>query len=132
MTELHILGLYGLLIIVVINLQVLAAIPQLGLGYLLSNRTEGHQADGLARRLDAAQMNCVVGMALFAPAVLILSQMEISTGATLMAAWIVLLARLVYVIVYALGIPGLRTASWAVALVATIYLYIVPFLGPAA
>ena len=124
-TELGILGLYGLLIVVVIMAQLLVAIPNLGLGYLLTARDEGRPVTGMAGRLDRALNNCVIGMALFAPAVLILSAKGLlPIPEALLAAQIFLIARVVYVVSYAFSIPLVRTLSWDVATLATVYLYV--------
>ncbi len=123
-SELSILALYGLLVIITIVIQVTLALPQLGLPYLASPRDEGRKLDGVAARALRCLENSVVAMALFAPAVLILQARGISTGGTLLAAQIFLLARAAYVVIYLMGIPWLRTAIWGVGLVATLYLYL--------
>ncbi len=124
-SELSILALYGLLVIVTIVIQVTLALPQLGLPYLASPRDEGRKTHGVAARALRCLDNSVVAMALFAPAVLILHARGISTGGTLLAAQIFLLARAAYVVIYLAGIPWLRTGIWGVGLVATLYLYFV-------
>lgn len=131
-SELGLLALYGLFVIAVILLQVLMAIPQLGLPYLMGNRAEGRSTEGAAARIDNAQANCIQGLALIVPAVLIVTQMGLGSAATVLAMQIFLLARIVYVVVYTLGVPVLRTLAWTVALLANIWLYLVPFLAAAA
>lgn len=119
-----ILALYGLLVLVTILVQVLAASAQVGLSTLARNRGEDMPPlTGLAGRLDRAQLNSVVALALFAPPVLILATSE-TTVSGILPAQIFLLARLVYVVVYALGIPWVRTLSWLVAFAMIAWLYL--------
>jgi len=123
-SELSILALYGLLIVIVLLLEVLLAIPELGLPYLVSPRDESREATGTGGRTRRAALNCVYGMALFAPAVLILAVQNAFTATTLLAAQAFLIARVIYVVVYLTGIPWIRTLSWTVSLLATAWLYI--------
>ena len=119
------LALYGLLCLVTILAQVVAAAGKLDLTQLMGNREGLPSLTGMAGRLDRAQANSVVAMALFAPAVLILAlQPDPAAGAT--PAWIFLLARLAYVVVYALGIAYLRTIVWLVGFIMTLWLYLLP------
>ena len=62
-------------------------------------------------------------MALFAPAILILSAKDAFTATTLLLAQIFLVARVIYVIVYIAGIPWIRTLAFVVSLLATLILY---------
>ena len=121
--ELGILALYGLVVIVTILLQVLAAAGQVGLVPLAGNREGMEPLTGAAFRLDKAQHNAVIAMALFAPAILLLSAKGGFTASTLLAAQVFLIARIAYVAVYALGIAWVRTLVWVVAFLATLFLY---------
>ena len=123
-SELSILALFGLLIVVTILLQVLLALPQVGLPYLASSRDENRELTGHAGRSLRCVQNSVVAMALFAPAVLILQAQGGFTATTLMMAQIFLIARIAYVVVYLAGIPWLRTGVWMVGFLATAYLLI--------
>lgn len=124
-SELGCLGLYGLLVLVTIIAQAEAARFQLGLRALLTARDDVPRLTGVAGRLERAQLNSVVAMALFAPAVLILAQQGVGTPSTLLAAQVFLFCRLLYVPFYAFGLFGLRTAVWFVAVLATAWLYLV-------
>ncbi|OWU85403.1 membrane protein [Oceanicola sp. 22II-s10i] len=119
-----VLALYGLVVLITILVQVLAASQKLELTQLVGNRETLPSLGGAAGRLDRAQMNSVVAMALFAPPVLILAQQGVTGGAALIAAYIFLLARIAYVIVYALGIPWVRTIVWLVGFAMTFWLYL--------
>ncbi|EAQ04397.1 inner membrane protein [Pseudooceanicola batsensis HTCC2597] len=124
MTLTSILALYGIVVLVTILAQVLAAARKLDLSQLAGNRESLPSLTGMAGRLDRAQMNSVVAMALFAPPVLILAQQPEAPGAALTAAWLFLLARIAYVVVYALGIAYLRTAIWLVGFAMIFWLYL--------
>ena len=122
-TELNILGLYGLVVIVTILAQVLAAQAQVGLGMLVMPRDDGPKLTGIAGRLERAQLNSIVAMALFAPAILILEHKGITTSTTLLAAQAFLIARILYAPIYAMGLPWARTIVWLVGFLATAWLY---------
>lgn len=122
-TELGILGLYGLVTIVTILIQASAAALQVGPLALFYPRDD-LKLTGIAARLDRTQVNAIVAMALFAPAVLILDLKGLSTPGTLLAAQTFLIARILYVPFYAFGIPGLRTLVWGLGFAATAWLYI--------
>ena len=124
-SEITILGLYGLLLIVTILLQAVSALSQVGLMPLLQSRDDMPKLPGIAGRMDRAQLNSAIAMALFAPAVLILTQKGLSTGSTVLAAQIFLIARILYVPAYAFGIAGMRTAAWSAGLFATVWIYLV-------
>ena len=122
-TELNILGLYGLVVIVTILAQVLAAQAQVGLGMLVMPRDDGPKLTGIAGRLERAQLNSIVAMALFAPAILILEHKGITTSTTLLAAQAFLIARILYAPIYAMGLPWARTLVWLIGFLATACLY---------
>ncbi len=126
--EITILALYGLFVLIVVVLQVLAAMSQVGLPELASPRDTTPSLTGTAGRVERALNNSVVALALFAPAVLILKVQDASTGGTLLAAQIFVIARILYVGVYVAGIPWLRTGIWMLGFLATAYLYLVPLI----
>ena len=122
--ELSILGLYGLLVMITVLTQVSGAAGQLGMGYLLSSRDEGRGLTGMTARIERAMTNSVTALALFAPPVLILALRDGFSANTLLAAQVFLIARLVYLPAYALGIVGLRTLAWLAGFAATAILYL--------
>ena len=123
MTETTILAAYGLLVMLTILLQVIGGMQQLSIGYLLSARDETHTVRGMTARLKRALDNSVVAMALFAPAILILEVLDRTTPSTLLAAQVFLIARIIYLPVYALGVPAIRTLVWLAGFAATAILY---------
>ncbi|MDF0602301.1 MAPEG family protein [Psychromarinibacter sp. C21-152] len=131
-SELTVLALYGLLVLVTLLIQVLLALPNVGLSYLASPRDDGNRLSGVAGRAQRCLENSVTAMALFAPAVLILAAQDGFTANSLLAAQAFLIARLVYVPVYLAGIPWLRTLIWLVGFLATAWLYLMALGGTAA
>nr|WP_325249622.1 MAPEG family protein [Amylibacter sp.] len=123
-SELSILALYGLLVILILVVQALFGAAQLGLPYLATARDEGRELSGMGARVERSLNNSIVALALFAPAVLILTTTSATTANSLLAAQIFLIARVIYAPLYWFGIPWLRTAAWAAGFLATIYLYL--------
>lgn len=123
-SELSLVALYGLLIVVTITVQVILATPQLGLPYLASPRDEGRHPAGVAARLERATNNCLIGFALFAAAILILNAKAELTATTLLLAQVVFWTRVAYVVIYAAGIPWIRTLIWTVSILATAWLLV--------
>ncbi len=124
-----VLGLYGLVVIVTILIQVVAALPQVGLDKLVGNREDMPELTGAAFRLDRAQANSIFAMALFAPAVIIVQSAGTIGGNALLAAQIFLIARVFYVVIYWAGIPWARTLIWVLGFLMTLWLYLMPFAG---
>ncbi|MEM8803663.1 MAG: MAPEG family protein, partial [Pseudomonadota bacterium] len=83
--------------------------------------------EGMAGRVSRTLENSIAAMALFAPAVLILAVQQAFTPATLLAAQIFIVARILYVPIYAFGIaiPFLRTLVWMVGFLASVFLLFV-------
>ncbi len=67
-----------------------------------------------ARRMLKAHENAAENLAVFAPLVLILHTLGISTPATVVACMVYFAARLTHVIVFTLAIPALRVISFLV------------------
>ncbi|QFT58965.1 MAPEG family protein [Sulfitobacter sp. THAF37] len=123
MTEITILIAYGLLVMVTILLQVLGAMTQLSMGYLMSARDDNRGTTGMVARIERALNNSIVAMTLFAPAVLILVITEQTNPTTLLAAQVFMIARIIYLPVYAIGVPAVRTLAWLAGFLATAVLY---------
>lgn len=128
-SELNILALYGLYTCVILILKVTGVTGQLGMGYLLSSRDEARTLTGITARLDRALTNSVTAMALFAPAILILALKDGFSPSTLTAAQAFLIARVLYVPAYGLGITGIRTLLWLVGFAATVLLYLMALMA---
>lgn len=73
-----------------------------------------------AERARRAHANAAENLAVFAPLVIILALIGASTPATILAAKTYLGARLVHYVVYAAGIPIVRTLAFATGFAATL------------
>jgi len=80
-----------------------------------------------AQRLQAAHTNAVENLVVFATLVLILHAINHSTESTVLACAVYFWARLVHALVYAFGIPVLRTLAFAVGFVAQVALVMAIF-----
>ncbi|MGZ5921262.1 MAG: MAPEG family protein [Rhizomicrobium sp.] len=90
-------------------------------------RTLGNPADpnapsdpAWAERARRAHANAVENLAVFAPLVIILAMTGVSTPATVLASKVYLGARLTHYLVYAAGIPVIRTLAFAAGFAATL------------
>jgi uncharacterized MAPEG superfamily protein len=80
-----------------------------------------------AQRLQSAHVNAVENLVIFATLVLILDSMRHSTMSTMIACAVYFWARLAHAIIYALGIPVLRTLAFAVGFLAQAALVLAVF-----
>ncbi len=120
--ELTSLAYYGGLVLLTILVQVLAALQQVGLPALAGNR-EGLVLTGMALRLERATANSLFALALIAPPVILLHPTTATTDVVGQIMLVFLLARVVYVLLYALGIAWVRTIVWLVGFGCTAVLY---------
>jgi len=123
-TEVSILALYGVVVALAVVVQVLLAIPNVGISYLASPRDERRAFSGLAGRAKRAADNSFIAMAYFAPAALAVHVLDRGGSLTLVAAQLFLAARIVYIPLYVAGVPWLRTGVWILGFLATLYLYL--------
>ncbi|HEY4773765.1 MAG TPA: MAPEG family protein [Xanthobacteraceae bacterium] len=75
-----------------------------------------------AMRLYFAHTNAVENLVVFAPLVLILDSLNISTPLTATACAVYFWARLAHAVIYAMGVPALRTLAFAVGFLAQVTL----------
>ena len=80
-----------------------------------------------AMRLYFAHTNAVENLVIFAPLVLILDSLNISTAVTVIACAIFFWARLAHAILYALGVPVLRTLAFTVGFICQVVLVLAIF-----
>jgi uncharacterized MAPEG superfamily protein len=100
-----------------------------GLVAALGNPDPSHLPDpAWAERARRAHANAVENLAVFAPLVLVAAVSGISTPATVFAAKLYLAARLVHYVVYAAGIPVVRTLAFVVGIGATL-VFVAALLG---
>ncbi|MBV8509965.1 MAG: MAPEG family protein [Xanthobacteraceae bacterium] len=80
-----------------------------------------------AMRLYFAHSNAVENLVVFAPLVLILDSLNVSTWATVIACAAFFWARLAHAILYALGVPVLRTVAFLVGFLCQVVLVLAIF-----
>jgi uncharacterized MAPEG superfamily protein len=117
-TELTILAWTLVLALVQILLPATLRTRETGAGYNLSARDgEAPPPRPVTARLQRAQANLFETLPLFAAAVLTVHVAERSSDLTLWGCWLYLAGRVVYVPLYAAGVPVLRTLVWTVSVV---------------
>jgi len=89
---------------------------QVGNAYTVGARDEDLQPRGVAGRLDRAQRNFLEKFAIFAAAVLMLEMLHRSgIWLSIWGAGLYLSGRVLFLPLYAVGVPWLRTFSWNIA-----------------
>ena len=116
LVELRLLGVAGLVGIVQIFWSAAAAQQQRGVDWGMGPRDEPRTLQGPPARLERALANYGETFAIFAASLLGALLMHGPTWMTLTGAWLYVLARIVYVPIYAAGIAKLRTAVWLVSI----------------
>ncbi len=100
-----------------------SSVSQRGLGWAAGARDAiTPPLTGIGGRLDRARANFLETFPLFAAVVLAAHLLERHDSMTVLGAQLYFWARLVYVPVYAAGIPYLRTLIWLVSIVGIVLL----------
>lgn len=121
--ELRMLGWSVCLGLLYIVIAASLASQQRGLKWNVSNRDgEPKLLTGAAARADRARWNFLETFPLFAAAVLAVLLQASNTARTALGAELYFWARLVYLPVYVIGIPYLRTLVWAVSIMGLLML----------
>ncbi len=81
------------------------------------SRSDKPQSDW-ATRMMFAHDNAVENLIVFAPLILILNAIDYSSKATVLASAVYFWARLAHLLVYAMGVPVLRTLAFTVGFIA--------------
>ncbi|MGN6141977.1 MAG: MAPEG family protein [Mesorhizobium sp.] len=115
-TEIIVLGWSVVLLLVQIILQ---AVSTYDLGpYLLGPRDDNRQSGNVwAGRLKRALENLLETYPAFVALALALAVTGKTGGIAATGAWVWLAARVVYVPLYAFGVPAVRTLAWCVSIV---------------
>lgn len=115
--EIRVLGWAVVLGIVQMLLAATASTSQRGLKWNASARDgEARPLSGAPARLQRAWANFLETFPLFAAAVLAVVLLQRQNASTALAAQLYLWARVLYVPLYAAGIPYLRSLVWGVAM----------------
>lgn len=122
-TELTLLGWTLVLALVQIALASTLRTMETGLGYNMSARDDDAPPPGkITARLQRAQKNLFETLPLFAAAVLTAHVAGRHSTDTVLACQLYLGARVLYVPLYAAGVPIVRTLVWAVSVVGLVML----------
>lgn len=116
-TELTVLFWSVILLFVHIGLQAVSATMDLGAGYNLSARDEEKKPGPVAGRLKRALANFLETYPAFVALALALAVSGKAGGWGATGAWVWLIARVVYLPLYAFAVPGLRSAVFGVSFV---------------
>lgn len=129
--ELMALALAALLQMVQFVLYAVPANLELGPGYTMSPRDREPSAQMSERtaRLGRAFQNHFEGLLLFTIAVGVVQMSGQNTTFTAFCSWSYLIARVLYVPAYAMGLRPWRSLIWFVAFLATTLMLITAFLG---
>lgn len=115
--ELQALFFSILILVLLILLQTLLLVPNQGIAWGLGSRDEPKPEGLIQGRIRRATQNHVVALMMFAPLIFILRDIGVSNGQTLIGAGLFLAARLLYPIVYALGMPVIRSLIFITGMV---------------
>ena len=106
-----------LLTFVQVLIAAAAASQHVGLTTLAGNREGMAELTGFSGRARRAHLNMVENMVLFTVLVLVAAVSQKANAMTAMGALIFFWARLIYAVIYLLGIPWLRTLAWFVSVI---------------
>lgn len=123
--ELKVLGYAALLQFVQFVLMAIPVNLQMGVSYTAGARDEQRQPGGLAGRMFRAMNNHFEALLLFTIAVLVVVLGNASTPLTEQAAWVYLIARILYIPAYAAGVFLLRSIIFGVGFLATLLMLVV-------
>lgn len=88
---------------------------QVGNRYSVGPRDEGLQPVGMAGRMHRAQQNFLETFAIFAVCVVLVHLVDAGGALSYWGSILYLVGRILFLPLYALGIPWLRTFSWSAA-----------------
>ncbi len=116
-TEIAVLGWSVVLLLAQVVLQAVSTYD-LGGPYLLGPRDDNRQSGNvMAGRLKRALENLLETYPAFVALALALAVTGKTGGIAATGAWVWLIARVVYVPLYAFGVPAVRTLAWVVSVV---------------
>lgn len=119
--ELHLLALTVIATLLMWIPYMLARITTRGLMATLNNPQPSYPPDPpWAERARSAHANAIENLVVFAPLVLICAMVGASSPPTVFSAKLYLGARLVHYVVYAAGIPVVRTIAFVAGFAATL------------
>ena len=105
-------------------IAVQGAMMQVGLPMLAGNRENMPVITGWAGRAARAHRNMLESLVLFVPLILIAVIARKTNNMTELGAQLFLWARLIYALVYLVGIPWLRTGIWGISVVGMLLIFL--------
>lgn len=112
------------LTVVQMLIAVIGAQMQVGLPPLVGNRENLPAMEGWAGRAQRAHRNMLESLVVFAVLVLVANATGKANATTALGAELFFWSRLAYVAIYLIGIPWLRTATWAVSVVGLVLIFL--------
>ena len=122
-TELYILLVYCLCVILMLVTQSALSVKEHGLRPLVGSR-DGLTYAGVADRSIRAFSNTLISLVLIIPPVFTLALLSVSTPTTKIVLLIFVVARVLYFIVYLLGVSWIRSCLWWTGLLCIVYLFL--------
>jgi uncharacterized MAPEG superfamily protein len=122
--ELTLLAWSVILCIVQMLVAVMATQMQVGLPTLAGNRDDMPTLTGFAGRATRAHRNMLENLPLFAALALIAQVSMLGNEMTALGAQLFFWGRLAYAVVYLIGLPWVRTATWAVSMAGLVLILI--------
>jgi uncharacterized MAPEG superfamily protein len=113
--ELRLLAVAVLIGLLQIGCEAVASQMQRGFAWAAGPRDEKREVTGVAGRLQRALHNYLETFAMFAAALLAAVLLGRTGPLSLLGAWLYVIGRAVYVPLYALGVPMLRSVAWGAA-----------------
>jgi len=123
-TELHILLVYCLFVVLMLVAQSALSVKEHGLRPLVSSR-DGLKYTGVADRSVRAFNNTLISLALIIPPVFTLALLSVSTSTTTSVLKLFIVVRVLYFVIYLLGVSWIRSCFWWIGLLSTVYLYVI-------
>ncbi len=100
------------------------AILEFGLPDFAGNRASLPQATGWAGRAQRAHHNMVENLVLFAVLILVTEITNKNNAMTGLGAQLFFWARVIYAVIYVIGLPWLRTGVWVISVVGLIVIFV--------
>jgi uncharacterized MAPEG superfamily protein len=104
-------------------IAVLGAMVQVGLPALAGNRDNLPPITGWAERAARAHRNMLESIALFAALVLVAQVAGKANATTALGAAVFFWARLLYVPIFVIGVPWVRSGLWTISVVGLVLIF---------
>ena len=123
-TELYILLVYCLFVVLMLVAQSALSVKEHGLRPLVGSR-DGLKYTGVADRSIRAFNNTLISLVLIIPPIFTLALLSVSTSTTTNVLQLFVVVRVLYFVIYLLGVSWIRSCLWWIGLLSTVYLYVI-------